>query len=97
VTSLLLLHGFTGAPGAWDAVRAQLPAATVEVPWLIGHGVPEAAPEVCDFEAEVDRLAALLAEPCVVAGYSLGARLGLGLLVRHPEKVRAAVLISGSA
>jgi 2-succinyl-6-hydroxy-2,4-cyclohexadiene-1-carboxylate synthase len=97
VTRLLLLHGFTGAPGAWDAVRAALPAATVHVPWLVGHGVPEAAPEVHRFEAEVDRLAALLDGPFVVAGYSLGARLGLGLLVRHPQKVRAAVLISGSA
>lgn len=94
---LLLLHGFTGAPDAWDAVRAELPAAQVEVPFLVGHGTPQAAPEVSTFEAEVDRLAARLDGPFVVAGYSLGARLGLGLLVRHPQRVQAAVLLSGSA
>jgi len=92
-----VLHGFAGAPSAWDAVRAGLPGTVVLAPWLVGHGRPEAAPEVRDFEGEVDRLASLVERPVVVAGYSLGARLGLGLLVRHPEKVRAAVLISGSA
>ncbi len=93
----MLLHGFTGAPDAWDAVRAELPAAEVVAPWLVGHGTPEAAPDVHGFEAELDRLARLVDGPFVVAGYSLGARLGLGLLLRHPARVQAAVLISGSA
>lgn len=97
MTTLLLLHGFTGAPSSWDAVRSRLPPTRVEAPALVGHGVPEAATGVASFEAEVDRLAALVDGPCLVAGYSLGARLGLGLLVRHAAKVQAAVLISGSA
>ncbi len=97
MTRLLLLHGFTGAPDAWDAVRAELPPAEVVAPWLVGHGSPEAAPGVDGFEAELARLAQLVDGPFVVAGYSLGARLGLGLLLRHPARVRAAVLISGSA
>jgi 2-succinyl-6-hydroxy-2,4-cyclohexadiene-1-carboxylate synthase len=44
----------------------------------------------------VDRLAALVRGPALVAGYSLGARLALGLLVRHEARFPAAVLISGS-
>jgi 2-succinyl-6-hydroxy-2,4-cyclohexadiene-1-carboxylate synthase len=98
VSSLLLLHGFTGTPGSWDATRELLPAGVPAIcPWLVGHGRPEAAPEIESFEAEVDRLAALVAGPLCVAGYSLGARLALGVLVRHPGRVRAAVLVSGSA
>jgi 2-succinyl-6-hydroxy-2,4-cyclohexadiene-1-carboxylate synthase len=55
------------------------------------------------FLREVDRLAALVrgaappgsGGPVHLVGYSLGARLGLGLLVRHPELFRAATLVSG--
>jgi 2-succinyl-6-hydroxy-2,4-cyclohexadiene-1-carboxylate synthase len=97
VTALLLLHGFTGAPSSWDAVRALLGDVPTECPWLSGHGTPPAAPEVASFEAEVDRLAALARGPTLVAGYSLGARLALGLLVRHPERFVRGVLVSGSA
>jgi 2-succinyl-6-hydroxy-2,4-cyclohexadiene-1-carboxylate synthase len=52
------------------------------------------------FGAEVDRLAHLcrtrgisVRNPCVLVGYSLGARLALGLLVTSPELFRAAVLV----
>jgi 2-succinyl-6-hydroxy-2,4-cyclohexadiene-1-carboxylate synthase len=98
VTTLLLLHGFTGTPGSWDATRELLPAGVTTIcPWLVGHGRPEAAPEIESFEGEVDRLVGLVQAPVCVAGYSLGARLALGVLVRHPGRVRAAVLVSGSA
>jgi 2-succinyl-6-hydroxy-2,4-cyclohexadiene-1-carboxylate synthase len=96
VTELLLLHGFTGNPGSWDAVRSALGGRAFLTPALVGHGAPPAAPEVQGFEAEVDRLAELARGPALVAGYSLGARLALGLLVRHPERFKAAVLVSGS-
>lgn len=98
--TLLLLHGFTGAPTSFDAVLHTLPTeARLLVPLISGHGVPPAALDVNQFDAEVDRLADTLAhsEPAVVAGYSLGARLALGLVVRHPERVRALVLVSANA
>lgn len=98
MTSLLLLHGFTGTPGSWDAACESLPPElSVVRPWLTGHGRPEAAPEIASFEAEVDRLAALVTGPFVVAGYSLGGRLAFGLLARHRKRIRAAVIISASA
>ena len=60
-----------------------------------------ASPAQNSFEAEVDRLAAWLAsrtdEPVALAGYSLGGRLALGLLVRHPERFCAAVLVGSHA
>ena len=56
-----------------------------------------ASPAQNSFEAEVDRLAAWLAsrtnEPVALAGYSLGGRLALGLLARHPERFCGAVLV----
>lgn len=93
---VLLLHGFTGAPSSWDDVIRALPETRCSAPWLTGHGSPAHALNVDSFEAEVDRLASLAPERCVVAGYSLGARLALGLLLRHPTRIRRAVLISGS-
>lgn len=96
---LFALHGFTGAPSSWSGVLAALQSrAELSAPWLTGHGSPPAALEVDGFEAEVTRLSALLPEgELVLAGYSLGARLALALLARHPERFRAAVLVSGRA
>jgi 2-succinyl-6-hydroxy-2,4-cyclohexadiene-1-carboxylate synthase len=98
--SLLLLHGFTGAPSSFDAALEALPEpARVLAPWLTGHGVPPAALEIETFEGEVDRLAAWIpeGERAVVVGYSLGARLALALAIRHSDRVQALVAISGSA
>jgi 2-succinyl-6-hydroxy-2,4-cyclohexadiene-1-carboxylate synthase len=98
--SVLLLHGFTGAPESWAPVREELPSDLhVLAPWLVGHGEPPAAPEVTGFEEEVDRIARYLprGDATVVAGYSLGARLALGLALRHGGRLRGVVLVSGSA
>jgi 2-succinyl-6-hydroxy-2,4-cyclohexadiene-1-carboxylate synthase len=90
---LLLLHGFAGQPGAWDDAIVGLDAAPARVR-LPGHG-PE--PEIVEggFDAVVDALAAELegAGPCDVAGYSMGARVALGLVLRHPDRVGRALLI----
>jgi len=96
VTALLALHGFTGSPQSWDF----LPPRAGEhrfAPALVGHHGSAAGGEVGDFEAEVDRLANLSAGPDAlhVVGYSLGARLALGLSVRHPARVARLTLISG--
>lgn len=99
MTPLVLLHGFTGSPSTFDEVLAHVdPARPVLVPWLSGHGGGRFAPGIVSFETEVDRLAALIRAfepaPVHVAGYSLGARLLLGLLARHPERCARATLIS---
>ena len=53
-----------------------------------------------DFESEVDRLADELsanAPAYHLAGYSLGGRVALGLVVRHPHLFRSATLIGAHA
>jgi 2-succinyl-6-hydroxy-2,4-cyclohexadiene-1-carboxylate synthase len=97
MTSIVALHGFTGSPRSFDGVLAALsrrPAAFF-APALVGHGT-EADAEVESFEAEVDRIAGLLGErgsAWHVVGYSLGGRVALGLLVRHPALFTGATLI----
>lgn len=91
---LALLHGFTGSPRSFDPVLALLGPRDVFAPPLAGHGHP--ASSVRGFEDEVDRIAALLrarAPVWALGGYSLGGRVGMGLLCRHPGLVASAVLI----
>lgn len=92
MTPLLLLHGFTGSPASWDLVIEHLPGRAALRPALLGH---EASSDATSFDDEVDRLAGLAgSEPVHLAGYSLGARLALGILARHPERVARATLVS---
>ncbi len=97
MTPLLLLHGFTGSPRSWAPVREQLPPRfAVVAPALLGHDGSSAGPEIGAFLEEAERVLALLPEggKAHVAGYSLGARLALALLVRHPERFEQATLVS---
>lgn len=77
------------------------PAHEVFRPWILGHGpafTQEQHGSPPSFASEVARLAqwslAQGFEAGVVAGYSLGGRLALGLCARYPERFRAAVIIS---
>jgi 2-succinyl-6-hydroxy-2,4-cyclohexadiene-1-carboxylate synthase len=86
----LLLHGFTGTPESFGALR--VPAGSV-TPSLGGHLGTEV---VGDYWDEVERLAALgeRADCRGLLGYSLGGRLALGLLARHPERYAHALILS---
>jgi 2-succinyl-6-hydroxy-2,4-cyclohexadiene-1-carboxylate synthase len=91
---LMLLHGFLGAPGAWDAVLAALSDhGPAWCPWLPGHG--PAAPEPASFDAAAQSIADALPEGAVLAGYSLGARLALAATLLRPGHARATLLIGG--
>ncbi len=86
--------------GPWSRARTL-------APHLAGHGehFTEPPDELAgdfgnaSFDAEVDRLAVLCrdhaapAEQTVLVGYSLGARLGLGLVVKYPNLVQRAILV----
>ncbi|MCP3964539.1 MAG: alpha/beta fold hydrolase [bacterium] len=89
---VVCLHGFTGSPASWDAVVEKLPA-DFQVERLALSGHDHRPPTVDGFVEEVDRLAGLLRRPCHLAGYSLGGRVALGLLARHPDLFTSATLI----
>lgn len=91
----VLIHGFTGAPTSFDEIVQRLGEHTVFRPVLLGHGA--AAPSATSFEGEVARLAAAIERAGFIGaqlcGYSLGGRLALGLLSRHPDWFPRATLV----
>jgi 2-succinyl-6-hydroxy-2,4-cyclohexadiene-1-carboxylate synthase len=84
----LLLHGFTGTSESFAGLAA--PPGSL-APTLGGH---LHTPVRGDFSDEVERLALLGAGCDGLFGYSLGARLALGILARYPERFRHAVIVS---
>ena len=96
--TVLLLHGFAGTAGSWDAVGQQLdhkryrPLAVD----LRGHGQNGESRPI-SFELCVSDLLAVAPSRFTVAGYSLGGRIGLQLALAAPERVERLVLISTSA
>jgi 2-succinyl-6-hydroxy-2,4-cyclohexadiene-1-carboxylate synthase len=96
MTRLLALHGFTGSPASWERALAPLGGQPL-VPALLGHRGALGDDAIDSFEAEVARIASLAAPhaPLHVAGYSLGARIALGLALRHRSLVSRLTLIGG--
>jgi len=100
MTRLVLVHGFTGSPASFQDLLASLrrrqPRLSAFCPTLLGHGLQTKSPPA-RFEQEVDRLAAEVRQAGFVGahlcGYSLGARLGLGLLGRYAQLFSGATLI----
>lgn len=96
MSPFVLLHGFTGSPESFDPLLAHLPAhPTTLRPWLSGHGpTPTFA---ASWNDEIDGLIDLLRQQRVerahLVGYSLGGRIGFGLLARAPELFFRATLI----
>lgn len=92
-----LLHGFTGSPQTYSRIVRHLGVEQRPlVPALTGHGGAWRESVADSFEGEVSRLLGLLADferPRLICGYSLGARLGLGMLSRAPSMFDGAVLI----
>jgi 2-succinyl-6-hydroxy-2,4-cyclohexadiene-1-carboxylate synthase len=84
---LLLLHGFTQTGASWDGVIRALEGRYRALAPDLGAG---------PWEAELDRLEALVPASFALAGYSMGGRLALALALRRPERVQALVLVSAS-
>lgn len=98
--SVVLLHGFSGTSRAWDGVIAHLPAEryrplALDLP---GHGEEADAPWPITFEGCVRSvLERSPPEGFVLAGYSMGGRVGLHVALAAPEQVRRLVLLSVTA
>lgn len=93
MTTYLLLHGFTGAPASWDELGLPTDARVLR-PALAGHG-PNPAPAT-SWSDEIDRLVELLevegATDVHLVGYSMGGRVGWGLL-QATDRITRATLI----
>lgn len=93
--TLIALHGFTGAPDSFLPLELPQKSYRVLAPHLTGHGPQPDFSSQC-FEDELDRLAAVVSSlpaPRHLLGYSMGARVGLGLCVRYPRVFASATLI----
>jgi pimeloyl-ACP methyl ester carboxylesterase len=98
---VLLLHGGASDSRDWLGTMAALPGRySFYAPDIIGFGRSERKEtgyylsDFSDFAAAlIDRLE--LERPAVV-GHSFGARVGLGVALRHPEKVSKLVLIDAA-
>jgi pimeloyl-ACP methyl ester carboxylesterase len=82
----VLLHGFAGDPAVWDEVA--IPGDRIALP---GH--PGGGPLADDWAANLDAIAARIGRCDVVIGYSLGARVALGLVAsgRAPRGILISV------
>jgi 2-succinyl-6-hydroxy-2,4-cyclohexadiene-1-carboxylate synthase len=101
---IVFLHGFLGSGSDWLPIARQLEkeycSILVDLP---GHGesgiTTNGNPDLF-FTETVDALAAELrrttSPPCLLVGYSMGGRIALALLLRHPELFSKAVIISAS-
>jgi 2-succinyl-6-hydroxy-2,4-cyclohexadiene-1-carboxylate synthase len=87
----VVLHGFAGS--AKPLLRF-FPEA--QAPSLPGHA---RSPDATSWDDALDQLGRGLdpAQPALVFGYSMGARLALGLALRRPEAIARLVLESGTA
>jgi pimeloyl-ACP methyl ester carboxylesterase len=85
VNHVVLLHGWPGDRGDWRAVTPLLADCAVVAPDLLWH------PDV-SAETLARRVAGLIDEPAVLAGYDVGSRVAQAVAHTAPEKVRALVL-----
>jgi 2-succinyl-6-hydroxy-2,4-cyclohexadiene-1-carboxylate synthase len=94
--TLVLLHGFTQTRQSWRRTVATLAGRYRAVtPDLPGHGgMSERRP--ASLAATLAYLRALVDEPYVLAGYSMGGRIALHAALAFPERVRRLVLVGAS-
>ncbi len=100
--ALLWIHGFPFHREMWapqiEALRSE---ARVIAPDLRGFGASERTPGPYTMEQYADDLARLLdaleVESAVVGGLSMGGYVALALVRRHPDRVRALLLVDTRA
>lgn len=97
---ILLSHGYSATSQMWRGQFAALSVKNKLVTWdMRGHGqsdYPEAQSEYSE-EATVADMAALLdhvgAKSAIVGGLSLGGYMSLAFHLKHPDRVRALLII----
>ena len=93
MTDVLLLHGQPGTAGDWTGVAAALREDGLRVIAPDRPGYGRSTLPAGGFEHNARAMADLLDGPAVVAGYSWAAGVALAMARRHPDKLRAIVLV----
>ncbi|MDX9721399.1 MAG: alpha/beta hydrolase [Myxococcota bacterium] len=97
-TSLLLLHGAWTSAKLWEQQERKLSRSHhVIIPELPGHGDSEPCPAPQHFDdllRVLQRLCEQLERELVLVAQGLGAALALDLAWRHPQRIRALVLVA---
>ncbi len=98
--TVVALHGISSNGHAWDAVARELgDEVRLVAPDLRGRGDAGNQPGPYGLGRHVDDVVALLdaegLEQVVVAGHSMGAYVTALLAHRHPDRVKAVVLVDG--
>lgn len=102
-TVVVLLHGFPLSRAMWrEQVSGLGSTCRVITPDLRGHGESAAPEGVYTMEEMADDVVELLdalkiSEPVILGGLSMGGYVALALVHRHPERVRALMLIDTKA
>lgn len=100
---VVLLHGFPLSRVMWaEQVRTLSASHRVIAPDLRGHGDSPAPDAVYSMDAMADDVVELLdglgvVEPVVVGGLSMGGYVALALALKHPDRLRALMLIDTRA
>jgi pimeloyl-ACP methyl ester carboxylesterase len=97
---VLAAHGITSNHRSWSLVADALGGdATLVAPDLRGRGRSNGLPAPYTVAQQADDCAAVLdrigAEQAVVTGHSMGGFVATALATRHPDRVRAVVLVDG--
>jgi pimeloyl-ACP methyl ester carboxylesterase len=97
---VLAAHGISSNHRTWGVVAAALDgAATLVAPDLRGRGRSNGLPGPYTIAQHAEDCVAVLdhvgARDAVVAGHSMGGFVATALATRHPERVRAIVLVDG--
>lgn len=92
---VVFLHGWGLHGGIWSEIARNLAGRPVLAPDLPGYG-GRAGVTPYTAESLADALAAAMPRACVVAGWSMGGMAALAWAARHPEQVRAVVLLGTS-
>lgn len=98
---LLLLHGFAGHADGWREF-AELAGNDCAVAAIVlpGHDPASPVPPGATFDGVIDAIERTvrreIGADIETLGYSMGGRIALGLLVRHPGLIRRATLVGAS-
>jgi 2-succinyl-6-hydroxy-2,4-cyclohexadiene-1-carboxylate synthase len=93
---VVLLHGFTQTGASWERVAAMLPERyRALAPDIRGHGAASDV-EPVTLEGVIEDVRGVVSGPFVLAGYSMGGRIGLHAALALGDRVERLVLIGAS-